>query len=136
MNRLLTCLYILSMFSCEKSSMQNESPDAVRALLGSWQQVSYQYSIGGPMLSEDVKNGEILRFNADLTFSIINLESDSDVTGTYRFRNDTLTRIYDADAEKINDILKTVIVQDELTLIPVGPQICIEGCAFKYRKID
>ncbi len=136
MNRLLTCLCILSMFSCEKSSTENGSPDAIGAILGSWQQVSYQYSIGGPLLSEDVKNGEIVRFNADLTFSISNIESDFDITGTYRFQNDTLTRIYDADSEKINYILKTEIVQEELTLIPVGPQICIEGCSFKYRKIN
>lgn len=136
MNRLLVCLCFLYFVSCEKSATEDDSPVALKTILGNWQQVSYQYSIGGPLLSEDVKDGDLLSLNENRTFSITNLQSNSTVTGVFKFKNDTLTRIFNADADNINYISKTAIEDNLLTLIPIGPQICIEGCSTKYKKIE
>lgn len=92
--------------------------------------------MGGPLLSEDVKEGEVISFNKNLTFAITNLQSDSQVFGVFKFQNDTLIRIFNADADNINYISKTVLKDNLLTLIPIGPQICIEGCSTKYKKME
>lgn len=136
MNRLLSCLCFLFFVSCEKSATEDDSPISKEAILGNWQQVSYQYSMGGPLISEDVKDGDIISFNENLTFAITNLQSDSKVFGVFKFQNDTLTRIFNADADNINYISKTVLKDNLLTLVPIGPQICIEGCSTKYKKIE
>lgn len=136
MNRFLISIFFLVLIACDKDVSNSELPQPENAILGSWQQISYQYSLGGPLLSEDVKDGMIIRFREDLTFSITYVVSDALITGVYSMKNDTLTRTYNYDTDRINYDSKTLISDNVLTLIPISPQICIEGCSTKYRKID
>jgi hypothetical protein len=132
---LLSFLFVL-FFGCENSDNVISIDPELSEIVGKWQFNRYQYSIGGPPIWEDADTKIILEFNSDLTFTITNNEPLDDKTGIFRLQNDTLIRVYNDDPENIEYSSKMTLSDQALTLIPLGPNICIEGCASEYKKID
>ena len=135
MLRYLLFLFCLILLSCDKSATNEELNEDDKAILGSWQQVEYSYSIGGPQLTEEVKNGVILEFKENLNFWVSNEETGEVIKGVFSFSNDTLVRIYNYDDDRIEYISKSILTKDLLQLVPIGPTICIEGCSETYKRL-
>lgn len=136
MYRILIVLLILTS-SCQKNTVLQEVPVDDNFIIGNWQQIAREYSIGGPLLLEEIENGPISKFNDNFQFSIVNYPSEQTNSGTYSVAADTLKMIYDNDLDKIEYVFKmTLYTNGELKLIPLGPMICIEGCSSIYKKTN
>lgn len=126
-------LFLLAFFGCDKDTVAINP--SVSEILGSWKMVRQQYSIGGPPIWENVEHGETLTFMDNLTFTI---ERNGQTTnsGSFRIQSDSLIRTYANDAEKIPYISNIKLKENKITLNPLSPNRCIEGCAFEYSKTD
>ena len=135
MRKLLTYFLILSLFSCDKESFK-EVPLTASKIVGSWQIISNTYSIGGPLITDEVSDGGIYTFNIDNTFNYSAAsESDTDFAGTYLLEEDLLTLSYNRDGEDIEWLLIPSFNGREMRLSPGGDILCIEGCYFTVRKL-
>jgi len=134
MNRFLILLTILLVTSCDKNIDVEQLPVDYRFILGKWQQVAYEYSIGGPLLMEEITNGPITHFKDNYKFSTVTFQTQTLNSGSYNIQRDTLKMVYANDAEKIEYTFKMMRSNGKLKLIPLGPNICIEGCSSIYKK--
>ncbi len=132
---LFSFLFVL-FFGCENSDNVILINPELSEIVGKWQINRYQYSIGGPPIWEDANTKTVLEFNNDLTFAITSNVPLDVKTGVFSLQNDTLIRVYSDDDEKIEYTSKMTLNDQTLTLVPVSPYICIEGCATEYNKID
>lgn len=136
MRFILISFLIVLFYSCENSDNVILIDPELSKIVGKWQFNRHQYSIGGPPIWEDADTKIVLEFNSDLTFAITNNVPLDDKIGVFRLQNDTLFRVYNDDAEKIEYSSKMTLTDQTLTLVPVSPNICIEGCATEYKKIE
>lgn len=130
-------LLILILFSCDKESLDKEIPLTVSEIVGNWQIVSNSYSIGGPIITEEIENGGIYTFNIDSSFAFTNsLNTSLNYSGTYTLEEDLLTLNYTKNEEDVTRLLNPDFNGNELKLSPGGEIICIEGCYFTLRKTN
>ena len=94
--------------------------------------MSYAYSIGGPSISEDLKNGSVIECRDTFEFTLRNAISDDRVTGNYSQKNDTLISISNTDPSGIQHLSKITITNKVLNIVPIGPFICTERCSETY----
>lgn len=128
---LFTLLFLF--IGCDKDTGKISPSES--EILGSWKMVRHQYSIGGPPFWEDIENGETIKFNDDLTFVVTGGGQATD-EGAFEVRTDSLIRIYTNDAENIPYISNIELKGNKITLRPISPNRCIEGCAYEYLKIE
>lgn len=137
MKRNLTFLFLMfSFFSCTDDDMQFSSAelDSNNPLVGKWQLVKSSYSPGtAEQYWKDVENGYILNLKKDSSF-----ESDQRNTlesGSYDIEGDKLILDYGSNREPSEYSQKFALSGDTLSLSPVRPVVCIEGCTSKLVRI-
>jgi hypothetical protein len=131
MKKLILFVFALVFFACHDSDTDSAPPPPVE-FVGAWQVVESYMGIGPPGEWQDVNDGAVYIFNADLTFSV---SYGSECSGTYRFENDTLTLYYPCNNTTPEVKYSAVIQPDNLLrLAPINP-MCIEGCGRRLRKI-
>ncbi len=120
MRSFIPFIFLFTLFSCDKESF-NEVPLTTNKLIGSWQVVSNSYSIGGPIITDNVANGDVYTFNIDNTFSYTN-SSDSELNfdGTYLLQDDLLILNYVKNGEDVERLLSPTFNGKEIRLSPGG----------------
>ncbi len=133
--RYFVLFLLLGFVSCDKDS-QDGVPLVSSDIVGSWQIVSESYSIGGPQISAEVKNGAIYSFSSDGTFVLYKSDLSSVIySGTFDYKDEVITLNYVRDGEAAYWDLKTSFEDDFLTWYPIGPTICIEGCSTTLKRL-
>ena len=107
------------------------------SILGKWVQFERAYSIGGPLIFEEVDGDIVYNILKDNTFL---RESDTDVIGRWsteerEFGDETLMVIsfeYEREGENINDDFMYSIESNILQLTPIP--FCIEGCYNRFER--
>lgn len=126
----------LTLVACNKASQDGVSINESE-IIGRWQIVSETYSIGGPQIDVKIKNGSIYNFALNGTFDFNSTqEATLSYTGTYDFEDEILTLNYVYDDENLYRDLSTSFNGNEVTMYPIGPIICIEGCSFTLRRLE
>jgi hypothetical protein len=108
-----------------------ENGDSYESLIGKWQLVEQKIGIGPPGEWKEVHNGEQCEFFSDLTFSSSIPDCSS---GTFSLE-DNLLKFYCGGEKSLRDFIIVEFNGASITLTPASA-ICIEGCLFRYKKIQ
>ena len=112
-------------------------------LIGKWQLVEQQISIGGigntvsiggSAFWESVTNGSIFTLTEEGGFSDFQLFSNGCETGTYETTKDELILNY--NCEGVESFAYTLQRENKDIILTPKTVTCIEGCAYKYRKVS
>lgn len=121
---ILLSIIICVTFGCEKQPVDGT------ILTGKWKHVKSFYSIGGPQIEKDVKDGDYLLFaengalSGDGATSYTSYSVKDSITLSFKRADNTIQDYWYA----INDGI--------LTLSPLAPIHCIEGCSEQYKKVS
>jgi len=133
MTRLSFSIFISCLlFGAYFISCASESTEVItdEPLIGQWTHIERAFSIGGPLITEDVNDGVVYNIKSGGTFTLMSATSES---GTWRVADDVLSFDFDGEVgDRIVDF-KYEIDGDILTLSPAFV-ICVEGCFDRYKK--
>jgi len=143
MNRLFLILPILifSVFnSCDKEDDLKGFDQDAFPIEGTWKLTAAYISAGGPQYWTDVKDGEVLNFLSNGSFSSDKFEECS--TGSYSVEDGNLILEYDCDGFESGTengegqiTFKIDYGKNAILLTPTSI-LCIEGCSYKYVKVN
>ena len=129
-------IFVLStiVYSC---SDDNDLDDA-QPLVGQWVQFERAYSIGGPLIFEDVDGDIVYEILSDKTFS---RQSDQSVIGTWKTEmresgDQSLPVVsfsYSFEGEDLQDDFVYEVEGNVLKLTPIP--FCIEGCFNRFERM-
>lgn len=123
--RFLVFAISILMISCSEEDL------ADTAFTGKWKLVQTYYSIGGPLIYNDInpENEEFIQFknNGRLVYP------NSDYT-EYKLKDSTTITFIKKD--KTTQDYYFVLNEEILDLSPAGPIRCIEGCGSRYKKVQ
>lgn len=122
------CLFLFS--SCSKNScdMDNQS------LIGKWQLIEQNISNGGPSKWESVNDGKRFSLFEDGTYEGIKFFTDCDM-GSYGSTATELLLMPNCNDGSEDFMYSITRDCDQLILRPLTV-LCIEGCAFRYERIN
>lgn len=134
------------MIAVSSCSQSNEKEQVKVSIIGTWQLVEEKYGNfdGGSGDWEQVENGRLITFNADLSYEPeITPSNCGEVnSSTYFLKNNSEMNVLEITIECTNpdSVFES---QDSysfensthLILRPIEPT-CPEGCAFKYKKLE
>ena len=138
MKNIFYILMLLVVFSaCKEESLRfsKSEVDADNPLVGKWQLVKSSYSIGtAEQHWQEVQDGYILNLKKDKRFETNKPNASSG--GTYEIEGDKLILTYAGNAEPAQYTDRYFVDGDTLSLSPLSPIICIEGCSSKLVRIN
>jgi len=126
------CLFV----ACSKSSSSQDSDPIQKTLSGKWIYTEQWESTGGPGQWVVVTPpNQYISFNADSTFST-NTQMFQGVTGYQLVDSNKVKLIKPSFAPTGYIIFQYGIdtVVGKLTISPLAPYVCIEGCASRFKK--
>ena len=104
-------------------------------LVGKWRLVEQKVGIGPPGEWEDVTDGEILEFNSDYSFH--KSQNPYCTTGSFSVDGDELTLDYNCLEYDVTWEFRVIeFKQSYITISPLAPTLCTEGCLSRYKKIE
>lgn len=140
---ILISVLLIAVNSCSQSS---EKEQAEGSIAGTWQLVEERYGNfdGSSGNWEQIENGRLITFNADLSYEPeITPSNCGEVnSSSYFLQNNSEMNILEITIECTNP--DTVFESQDsysfensnyLILRPIEPE-CPEGCAFKYKKLE
>lgn len=137
MKKMLICLILLVSFSaCKDEHFQftRAEVDESNPLIGKWQLVKYSYSTGtAEQHWQNVENGYILNLKKDSSFESNRYKTSNG--GTYKIEGNDLILEYAGNLEPSQYTDQFATKGDTLSLSPISPFICIEGCTSKLVRI-
>lgn len=137
MKRLLALVLVVSLSSCFKESSGIETPVRASAIVGTWQIISNSYSIGGPQINEEIKDGGFYSFDLNGSFSYNDTQNPSlDYSGTFEIEEELIVLFYTKSDESFTWKWRPDFKGDILIVYQGGPTICIEGCSFTLKRKD
>ena len=132
-NSILLSILILTLFSCSKSSEeQNKKETVTSPLTGKWQLIETKISSGGPVTQwTTVTNGFIRVFNTDNTYSTTEYTPCN--TGSFSVDSSVIQFNNSCNNATIPNKFKILSNNDaELILNNVN---CTEECKQKFKKV-
>lgn len=141
MEKLISCLLVLVLLSplSACNDTENENPND-HSILGKWKLTEAFISSGGPQYWVDVEDGEEIEFLSNSRFTSTNYPECPE--GEYVLDEENL--VLDFDCEDIELVaeneegLVTFRIEfknGDFLLSPTSV-ICIEGCSYKYERMD
>ncbi|WP_442845817.1 lipocalin family protein [Leeuwenhoekiella sp. H156] len=136
---LLFCLIVL--IGCEDTSVE-EPRDATALLIsGKWKKTEAYISSGGPQYWVDAEKGETITFQNNGSFSSDRYAECA--TGNFTVKENVLSLNYDCPDFNPNteneEGLITYSIEQFTTyfiLTPTSGPICVEGCSYKYVRVE
>lgn len=132
----IASMLVMSLFSCNNDDDINQE----QSLIGTWQLVEVYLSPGGPGSWSTVENGYKYTFLDDGNFSSDRFNECS--SGTYLVESNKLILNYDCDGFTAGiEIPEGIFIEEinfESGYLTINPTyvICIEGCEYKFKKIN
>ena len=121
--------------ACENEKSNNkELLDISDLLIGEWQLVEKNESIGGGSNWESIKDGATFRLNSDVSYEGIFLHFQC-ATGTYEVTERELILEYDCPEYSQQFIYSLTRDGADIILSP-RTVLCIEVCQYKYCRIE
>ncbi|WP_405382757.1 hypothetical protein [Maribacter sp. LLG6340-A2] len=126
-------IFLLFFLTCQKDDVFDDTPIDQTGLVGEWLLTETYISPGGKTEWKKVNNGYRYLFKTDGSYNKISITTES---GNYDI-NESELFLYVGNAGEKDTLgfnanfneAKTV-----LTLSPSYPNICIEGCLYRYQK--
>lgn len=131
---------LLLFIACDET---NEEPITAETslIVGKWKQTEAYISAGGPQYWVEVQNGEEIEFFEDKTFCSNRFTECTD--GNFTIGENDLLLEYscaDFDSRSENEegfiTYKLEVSSDYIILTPTSGPIYIEGCSYKYQRIE
>ena len=136
---LLIPLLLGPLLACNNDDNGNMGPRN-NSILGKWKLTAAYISSGGPQYWVDVEDGEEIEFLSDGSFTSTNYPGCTE--DGYVFDGESLALHYDCeDMELVAENEEGLITfriefkNDGFLLSPTSV-ICIEGCSYKYERMD
>ena len=132
----IASMLVMSLFSCNDEDDINQN----QSLIGTWQMVEIYRSVGGPGSWSSVENGYTYTFLDDGNFSSDRFDGCG--SGTYSVESNKLILNYGCDGFTAGvEIPEGTFIEEinfESGYLTINPTyvICIEGCEFKFQKIN
>ncbi len=119
--------------SCSSDFLVEENP-----LSGTWLEIGSRISAGGPLPLnfEEVANGNTFIFKDDGTFSLLSDSGNVINSGSYTNQNEELLLVSNQNGSAEPQRFNLELSSNTMVLSPTGPVICIEGCFFRYQRIN
>lgn len=142
MKKVFSVFIFLILFSCSEDDTENlkELPLIVQNLSGTWQLNGSKISSGGPLPDKftTIENGEIFLFELDMTYELRNgLNQNLISAGEFTItNNDLVLTPNQGDMIEPYSFYVDVINDSEIIWSPAGSVICIEGCLYRYIKLE
>lgn len=129
----LSCLLLMKCVDAEEICCGFERV-ADKELFGKWQLVEQKIGIGPPGEWMDGDDGHTYTFNRDYSFA--DSENPSCPGGSFEIKGDTLMLHYKCiEGNKTWDYRMVEFDGSSMTLEPASV-FCIEGCSFRYQKLQ
>lgn len=136
----LLVLVLLSQFSaCNNDDTDSPNPTDT-AILGKWKLTAAYISSGGPQYWVDVEDGEEIEFLSEGSFTSTNYPECKE--DGYTLDGENLVLDYDCEdmelvAENEDGLITFHIeFEDGHFLLSPTSVLCIEGCSYKYERMD
>lgn len=131
---------LLLFFACsnEDKVTIDDVPLETRPLLGDWQLTGSKISIGGPLPDDfrEENKGHIFTFELNATYRLVANDNTLISEGTFTYTEDSLVLNPKRGELKEVTSYQATIEKNEMVLSPSGPVICIEGCLYRYVKLN
>ncbi|MDO1511462.1 lipocalin family protein [Maribacter confluentis] len=129
-------ILLLFFLTCQKDDIFYDTPIDETGIVGEWLLKETYISPGGETDWKDVAEGHMYLFRSDGSFQKTATATTPGQTGDYEINENELMLYVNNDTAKdtlgfnanFNDV-KTI-----LTLSPTYPNMCIEGCYYRYKK--
>ncbi|MCL5244913.1 lipocalin family protein [Cellulophaga sp. 20_2_10] len=133
--RYVVCLLFLGVVACGlNKDDDNDIPLTQGKLVGAWQLDATKIS-PGTVVKEwtAVKDGDIIKFNADYTFTHTNSYNcnNTPITGSYTFKEDIISFKGKCNDEDYSPSYYVTFKDDKIILGFIG---CIEECSYRYAR--
>ncbi|WP_343485893.1 lipocalin family protein [Allomuricauda sp. d1] len=135
--RFFVLLFVVTACSDDSETLL-DLPLESRNLVGTWQLNGYKISAGGP-LPDDFTNIESATryiFELDGSYTFIEEIGNNPLhEGTFRFiENELVLEPSEGGVDRYSFYIE--LSRNTMILSPTGPIICIEGCLYRYQRVD
>lgn len=126
-------IFLLFFLTCQKDDVFDDTPIDQTGLVGEWLLTETYISPGGKTEWKKVNNGYRYLFKTDGSYNKIRTTTES---GNYQINESELFLYVGNAGEKDTLGFNTNFNEAKtvLTLSPSYPNICIEGCLYRYQK--
>ncbi|MDT0607086.1 lipocalin family protein [Croceitalea rosinachiae] len=139
MRLLVICFSLLALACTEEEKITiDDAPLEFRLILGNWQLNGSKVSIGGPLPDDfqEISDGPIFSFELNSTYRLVSNNQHIISEGTFVYNEDSLIiSPQNGEIEEESSYIVTMR-ENEMVLSPSGPILCIEGCLYRYIKLD
>ncbi len=119
-------------FGCVDNDLSDN--DVGYAIVGKWQLEATKISPGGIVDWVSVEDGETYVFRQDGTFGLSKWEGcKSPVEGTFTVTEEMLKLFFPCNSEPYEPVYTVSFEENKLILGFLG---CIEGCLYRYKRMD
>ncbi len=146
MRSLISCLLLVILFSAfecrrqenAKPSLENQpiTDSPLTPFVGKWQLVEYYLSAGGPgyWTKADPAKPSIIELKADGKF----ISDNENCSGQYTAAPNQeiiIKQLCNNETVQERELSGKILPSGELSIVPTNPK-CIEGCLYKYKRIQ
>ena len=130
-------IFLLFFLTCQKSDDEiYDTPIDETGLIGEWLLKETYISPGGATEWKDVDEGFRYFFKSDGSYQKTDFTKDLQEKGEFEVKQNQLFLYFVSENEK-DTLGYSSNFNDErriLTLSPIYPSMCIEGCLYRFRK--